>query len=51
MIINQLQNEHRKITNTKGSFGILESLRDESVSPTSNTLNAIGGIVGGILNN
>lgn len=33
MVINQLQNEHRKITNTVGSFSILESLRDESVSP------------------
>ena len=33
MVINQLQNENRKITNTVGSFSILESLRDESVSP------------------
>ena len=33
----QLQNEHRKITSTKGSFSILESLRDESVSPWSAT--------------
>ena len=35
MVINQLQNEHRKITSTMGSFSILESLRDESVSPMS----------------
>ena len=33
MKINQLQNEHRKITAKKGSFSVLESLRDESVSP------------------
>ena len=37
MQIKQLQNEHRKITSTKGSFSILESLRDESVSPWSAT--------------
>lgn len=37
MVINQLQNENRKITSTKGSFSILESLRDESVSPWSAT--------------
>lgn len=33
MEIKKLQNEHRKITNTMGSFSVLESLRDESVSP------------------
>ena len=37
MVINQLQNENRKITSTKGSFSILESLRDESVSPWNAT--------------
>lgn len=37
MEIRQLQNEHRKITNTKGSFSILESFRDESVSPWNAT--------------
>jgi len=37
MKINQLQNEHRKITSTKGSFSVLESIRDESVSPWSAT--------------
>lgn len=37
MEIKQLQNEHRKITATKGSFNILESLRDESVSPWTAT--------------
>ena len=37
MEMKQLQNEHRKITSTKGSFSILESLRDESVSPWSAT--------------
>ena len=37
MVINQLQNENRKITNTKGSFSVLESLRDESVSPWNAT--------------
>ena len=37
MEINQLQNEHRKITSTMGSFSILESLRDESVSPWNAT--------------
>jgi len=35
MVINQLQNENRKITTTKGSFSVLESLKDESVSPWS----------------
>ena len=35
MEIRQLQNENRKITTTKGSFSVLESLRDESVSPWS----------------
>ena len=33
MVINRLQNEYRKITATMGSFCILESSRDESVSP------------------
>lgn len=33
MKINKLQNEVRKITETMGSFSILESMRDESVSP------------------
>lgn len=33
MKINRLQNEVRKVTETKGSFSILESMRDESVSP------------------
>ena len=33
MKINQLENEHRKIIATKGSFSVLESMRDESVSP------------------
>ncbi len=37
MKINQLENEHRKIIDTKGSFSVLESLRDESVSPWSAT--------------
>lgn len=37
MKINQLQNENRKITNTKGSFSILETLKDESVSPWNAT--------------
>ena len=37
MEIKQLQNENRKITATKGSFSILESLKDESVSPWSAT--------------
>ena len=37
MEIKQLQNENRKITSTKGSFSILESLRDESVSPWNAT--------------
>lgn len=35
MKINHLQNEHRKITAKKGSFSVLESLKDESVSPWS----------------
>lgn len=35
MEIKQLQNENRKITTTMGSFSILESLKDESVSPWS----------------
>ncbi len=35
MVINKLQNEHRKITATMGSFSILENARDESVSPTN----------------
>lgn len=33
MKINRLQNDVRKITETKGSFSILESMRDESVAP------------------
>lgn len=37
MEIKQLQNEYRKITNTKGSFSILECLKDESVSPWNAT--------------
>ena len=37
MKINQLENEHRKITAKKGSFSVLESLRDESVSPWNAT--------------
>ena len=37
MEIKHLQNENRKITSTKGSFSILESLKDESVSPWSAT--------------
>ena len=37
MVINQLQNEHRKITNKKGSFTVLENLRDVSVSPWNAT--------------
>lgn len=37
MEIKHLQNENRKITSTKGSFSILESLKDESVSPWTAT--------------
>lgn len=37
MEIKGLQNEHRKIISTMGSFSILESLRDESVSPWNAT--------------
>ena len=37
MEIKQLQNENRKITSTKGSFSILETLKDESVSPWNAT--------------
>ena len=37
MEIKQLQNEHRKITETMGSFSILESARDLSVSPFNAT--------------
>ena len=33
MNIKRLQNEHRKVIDTKGSFSVLESTRDESVSP------------------
>ena len=33
MVINKLQNDSRKITEIKGSFSILESMKDESVSP------------------
>ena len=35
MVINNLQNEHRKITATMGSFSVLENARDESVSPSN----------------
>ena len=35
MEIKRLQNEHRKIVATLGSFNILESMRDESVSPSN----------------
>lgn len=38
MEIKGLQNEHRKIVNTMGSFSVLESLRDESVSPWNATM-------------
>ena len=37
MKINQLQNSNRKITDSKGSFSILEALKDESVSPWNAT--------------
>ena len=37
MEIKNLQNEHRKITNKKGSFTVLENLRDVSVSPWNAT--------------
>ena len=37
MEIKRLQNEHRKIIETMGSFSILESSRDESVSPWNAT--------------
>lgn len=37
MEIRNLQNEHRKIIETKGSFSILESSRDLSVSPFNAT--------------
>ena len=37
MVVNGLQNEHRKIVETKGVFSILESARDESVSPWNAT--------------
>lgn len=37
MDIKRLQNEHRKIIATKGSFSVLESARDESVSPWNAT--------------
>ena len=37
MQIKRLQNEHRKIVETKGNFSILESTRDESVSPWNAT--------------
>jgi len=37
MEIKNLQNEHRKITSEKGSFCVLENLRDVSVSPWNAT--------------
>lgn len=37
MVINRLENEHRKIVDQKGVFSILESARDESVSPWNAT--------------
>lgn len=37
MKINQLENEHRKIIANKGCFSVLESMRDESVSPWNAT--------------
>ena len=37
MEIKNLQNEHRKIIETVGSFSVLESSRDESVSPWNAT--------------
>ncbi len=39
MEIKRLQNEHRKIVTTVGSFSILECLRDESISPSNATQN------------
>ena len=35
MVINNLQNEHRKIIATMGSFSVLENAKDESVSPAN----------------
>ena len=37
MVINRLENEHRKIIDQKGLFSVLESSRDESVSPWNAT--------------
>ena len=37
MVINGLENEHRKIVEQKGAFSVLESSRDESVSPFNAT--------------
>ena len=37
MEVKRLQNENRKIVNTKGSFSVLESFKDESVSPWNST--------------
>ena len=37
MEIKRLQNENRKVTDTKGCFSVLECLKDESVSPYSAT--------------
>lgn len=37
MNIKHLENEHRKVISRKGSFSVLESMRDESVSPWNAT--------------